>query len=66
MAVLCFMRRLSLIPVLGVMCCSYLMTELGWTNWLRFLVWLLIGFVIYFFYSFSHSKLNNRDETVEA
>ena len=66
MAALCFIKRLSLIPVLGVMCCTYLMTELGWTNWLRFLVWLLIGFVIYFFYSFNHSKLNNRPEVAEA
>ncbi len=64
MAVLCFVKRLSLIPVLGVMCCTYLMTELGITNWIRFGIWLLIGFVIYFLYSYRHSKLNNLN--VEA
>ena len=35
------------------------MTELGITNWIRFGIWLLVGFVIYFLYSYSHSKLNN-------
>jgi|CXWL01.1.fsa_nt_gi amino acid transporter len=62
MAVLCFVKRLTLIPVLGVMCCTLLMTELGITNWIRFGIWLLVGFVIYFFYSYSHSKLHKREE----
>ncbi|MFZ1702554.1 MAG: amino acid permease [Pyrinomonadaceae bacterium] len=62
MAVLSFVKRLSLIPVLGVMCCTYLMTELGITNWIRFGIWMLVGFVVYFFYGYSHSKLNNREE----
>lgn len=61
MVVLSFVKRLSLIPVLGVMCCTYLMTELGITNWIRFGVWLLIGFVVYFFYSYKHSKLHLRE-----
>ncbi|MFN0141116.1 MAG: amino acid permease [Pyrinomonadaceae bacterium] len=60
MTVLCFVKRLTLIPVLGVMCCTYLMTELGWTNWLRFAVWMLVGIVVYFFYSYSHSNLHKR------
>ena len=66
MIVLCIWKRLSLIPVLGVMCCTYLMTSLGWTNWLRFGIWLLAGLVVYFFYSFQHSKLNNRVEPADA
>ena len=53
----CFRKSLSLIPVLGVLTCGYLMTELGWTNWYRFLIWLAIGLVIYFLYSYRHSKL---------
>ncbi|HKP67994.1 MAG TPA: amino acid permease [Pyrinomonadaceae bacterium] len=60
MVVLCFVKRLSLIPVLGVMCCTYLMTELGITNWIRFGIWLLIGFVVYFLYSYKHSKLHGE------
>ncbi|MCE7963562.1 MAG: amino acid transporter, partial [Acidobacteria bacterium ACB1] len=66
MTVLCVVKRLSLIPVLGVMCCTYLMTELGWTNWLRFGIWLIAGLVIYFFYSYSHSRLNDRSEESPA
>ena len=58
MAILCFVKRLSLIPVLGVMCCTYLMTELGWTNWVRFGIWMVVGFIVYFFYSYSHSHLH--------
>jgi hypothetical protein len=58
MAVLCFIKRLSLIPVLGVMCCTYLMTELGWTNWFRFGLWMMVGLRIYRLYSFKNSRLN--------
>jgi len=64
MTVLCFVKRLSLIPVLGVMCCTYLMTELGWTNWFRFAVWLVVGLIVYFFYSYTHSKLHIREHEV--
>jgi len=63
MAALSFVKRLTLIPVLGVMSCTFLMTELGWTNWFRFGVWLLIGIGVYFLYSYKHSKLNKREVT---
>lgn len=63
---LSFVKRLSLIPVLGVMSCTYLMTELGWTNWFRFGVWLIVGLIVYFFYSYTHSKLHLREEAAEA
>lgn len=65
MVALCFVHRLSLIPVLGVMCCTYLMTELGWTNWFRFAVWLLVGLIVYFLYSYTHSNLHQQ-ENLEA
>jgi basic amino acid/polyamine antiporter, APA family len=60
LAVACFVKRLSLIPVLGVLTCGYLMTELGITNWLRFGAWLAVGIVIYFLYGYRHSKLAAR------
>ena len=66
MAVLCFVKRLTLIPVLGVMCCTYLMTELGWKNWSRFGIWMIVGLIVYFFYSYTHSKLHLREEAAEA
>ena len=56
-----FIKKLSLIPILGLASCFYLMTELGYTNWLRFIIWLIIGLVIYFFYSRQHSKLAKED-----
>ncbi len=56
----CFRRSLSLLPVLGLLSCGYLMTELGWTNWVRFLIWLLIGLALYFFYGYRHSKLAQK------
>ena len=56
-----FIKKLSLIPVLGLASCFYLMTELGYTNWMRFLIWLVIGLAIYFLYSRKHSKLGKSD-----
>jgi hypothetical protein len=58
--VLCFVKRLSLIPVMGLLSCGYLMTELGIHNWRRFIYWLAAGLVIYFFYGRHHSKLAER------
>ena len=46
------------VPILGVIVCGAMIFGLGWTNWLRLLVWLLLGFIIYFGYSRKHSKLN--------
>jgi APA family basic amino acid/polyamine antiporter len=57
LSVLAFTKNLSLIPVLGLLSCFYLMTQLGYTNWLRFLIWLIIGLVIYFTYSYKNSVL---------
>jgi amino acid transporter len=56
--VLSFMKKLSLIPVLGLLSCFYLMTEIGFRNWVVFTIWLMIGLVIYFGYSYRKSKLN--------
>ena len=55
--ILSLLNSYSLIPVLGFLCCSYLLCESGTSNWERFLVWLLIGLVIYFVYGRRMSKL---------
>jgi len=47
----------SLIPVLGLLTNLYLMSELGITNWLRFVIWLIIGLLLYFTYGSKHSRL---------
>jgi basic amino acid/polyamine antiporter, APA family len=46
-----------LIPALGVLSCLYLMLNLPLITWLRFLVWMVIGLVIYFSYARRHSLL---------
>ncbi len=51
-------KNLSLIPVLGVISCLYMMAQIELKNWIGFSVWLLIGLVIYFTYGRHNSKLN--------
>jgi Amino acid transporters len=53
-----FRQNLSLIPLLGLVCCLYMMAELSVWNWIYFFIWLLIGLAIYFGYSRKNSKLN--------
>lgn len=45
------------IPALAIMSCLWLMVNLSVQTWLRFVVWLVIGFVIYFVYGAKHSRL---------
>jgi amino acid transporter len=58
MAVLSFLKNLSLIPVLGLLSCCYLLTGMEATNWIWFSVWLVIGLVVYLLYGYRKSKLN--------
>ena len=53
-------KNWNLIPVLGMLSCLYLMTELGPENWIRFGLWLLLGVLIYVGYSVRFSKLNSE------
>ncbi|WP_269224963.1 amino acid permease [Flavobacterium eburneipallidum] len=53
-----YRQNLSLIPLLGLICCLYMMAELSVWNWIYFTVWLLIGLLIYFGFSRKNSKLN--------
>jgi APA family basic amino acid/polyamine antiporter len=48
------------VPLLAVVCCGYLMFELPFVTWIRFVVWLAIGLVFYFMYGYSHSRLRRR------
>ena len=61
-AVLSFVHRFSLIPVLGLISCFYLMAQESYTNWLRFLIWLAAGLVVYFLYGVRKSKLRQQAE----
>ncbi|WP_028980028.1 amino acid permease [Sporocytophaga myxococcoides] len=55
-----FRKNLSLIPALGFLINLYLMTELGATNWSRFLIWLVLGLIFYLFYGRHRSNLNKK------
>jgi APA family basic amino acid/polyamine antiporter len=46
-----------LFPVLGMLSCGALMGFLPALTWLRFIVWLVLGLIVYFAYSIHHSKL---------
>ncbi len=56
-----WIRKYSLLPLLGVISCLYLLSTLGIVNWIRFIVWLAIGMVIYFAYGKKNSKLANSN-----
>ncbi|MBP7273546.1 MAG: amino acid permease [Saprospiraceae bacterium] len=58
LGVLCFNYSLSLIPVLGLVSCLYMMAQIPAKSWFGFLIWLLIGLIIYFGFSYKNSKLN--------
>jgi APA family basic amino acid/polyamine antiporter len=48
---------LPAVSILGILVCGAMIYGLGWTNWLRLLVWLAIGLCIYFGYGAKHSHL---------
>jgi len=52
----------NVFPVMGVLSCLYLMLSLSVVTWVRFLVWLDLGMVIYWFYGRTHSPLVDAQE----
>ena len=51
---------LPLVAILGILVCGAMIYGLGWTNWLRLAVWLVIGLVFYFGYGMKHSRLQSH------
>ena len=47
-----------IIPLLGVVFCVYLMISLPLFTWIRFILWMVLGLVVYFLYGIKHSVLN--------
>jgi basic amino acid/polyamine antiporter, APA family len=47
------------VPILGVVANGYMMYKLGWINWARLIIWLVIGLVVYFTYSRKHSRVRS-------
>jgi APA family basic amino acid/polyamine antiporter len=50
------------VPILGILFNGYMMYKLGWVNWARLIIWLIIGLVIYFTYSRYHSRVSNPQQ----
>jgi basic amino acid/polyamine antiporter, APA family len=57
LSVLTFVKKYSLIPLMGLITCMYLLTGMTKSNWAWFLGWLGIGLVVYFLYGYKKSKL---------
>lgn len=60
MTVLSFLKNLSLIPVLGLVSCCYLLTGMAANNWKWFFIWFAIGLVVYFLYGHKNSRLAKK------
>ncbi|HJU12523.1 MAG TPA: amino acid permease [Candidatus Binataceae bacterium] len=52
-----------LVPILGVVCCLFLMASLPVVTWLRFFIWMVAGLIIYFTYGRFHSRVSFGSET---
>ena len=59
LAVFAFVKKYSLIPLMGVTTCMYLLTGMSKSNWVWFIAWLGLGIIIYFLYGYKKSKLAN-------
>lgn len=56
--VITFVKKLSVIPILGMLFCLYLMIEIPAASWLMFFGWMTLGLTIYFSYGYKRSKLS--------
>jgi amino acid transporter len=56
-AIMAFIKKWSLLPILGMVSCFYLMAQETHIVWMRFLIWLVIGLAIYFTYGYKNSRL---------
>jgi len=57
LSVIAFIKKFSLIPLMGLITCLYLLTGMTKSNWAWFLSWLVIGIIFYFLYGYKKSKL---------
>jgi amino acid transporter len=62
LAVMTHLKNLSTIPLLGLLSCLYMMSEIKSENWLYFFIWLIIGLLIYATYGRKYSKLALKEK----
>lgn len=61
LALLTMVKKYSLIPLMGVITCSYLLTGMTKSNWVWFIGWLGLGLVVYFLFGYKNSRLHRRE-----
>ncbi len=49
------------VPIAGIVVCMAMIYGLGWPNWLRLIIWMVVGVVVYFSYGNRHSKLHQEN-----
>ena len=57
LAVMAYLKRWSLIPLLGLTSCMYLLTGMTARNWAWFAAWLILGIIFYSLYGYKNSRL---------
>jgi APA family basic amino acid/polyamine antiporter len=57
---------LPVVAILGIVVCGAMIYGLGWTNWMRLVVWLVIGLLFYFLYGVKHSALGGPATAARA
>ncbi len=65
LAVFAVLKKWSLIPLLGLSTCLYLLTGMSAPNWFWFVVWFGVGLVIYFLYGYKRSRLALESKNFE-
>lgn len=60
LSILTIIKKYSLIPLMGVTTCLYLLTGMTKSNWVWFLSWLALGVILYFIYGYKNSKLAKK------
>lgn len=61
LSILTFIKNYSLIPIMGVLFCAYLLIEIPAVSWIWFFGWMGLGLLIYFIYGYRKSKLATRN-----
>jgi APA family basic amino acid/polyamine antiporter len=53
-------------PIISILCCMFLLYKLKLITWIGFIVWLIIGLLVYFFYGRKHSVLQNGESSEDS
>ena len=54
------------VPILGILICGYMMYGLPTDTWIRLVVWMALGLIIYFSYGKRHSRISESQDSLTA